>query len=257
MNTTINISFSTVVKTVFFLILMWGLYQLLDLVLVILTAVVLASAIEPATAWMGKYKIPRVLAVILIYFLVALLFAGTFYFFIPPFLEDLSGFSQSLPQYLDSGAPTDTKLDVSGITGGGFGENFSGALPIRETLDELVSAVDGISENFFQVISAVFGGVFSLFLIIVISFYLAVQEKGIENFLGIITPVTHEKYVISLWQRSQKKIGLWLRGQLVLALIVGILVYLSLTIFGIKYAMLLAIIAAMFVVIFPLLIATL
>jgi predicted PurR-regulated permease PerM len=87
---------------------------------------------------------------------------------------------------------------------------------------------------------------FSFILIIVISFYLAVQDDGVANFLRIITPVKHERYIIDLWKRSQRKIGLWMQGQLVLGLIIGVLTYLGLSILGVQNALLLAVIAAMF-----------
>lgn len=89
-----------------------------------------------------------------------------------------------------------------------------------------------------------FGGLFSFVLIIVFSFYFAVQERGIASFLRIITPPKHEKYAIDLWKRSQLKIGLWMQGQLLLALIIGVLVYLGMMILGVKYALLLALLAA-------------
>ncbi|MAZ41093.1 hypothetical protein CL654_03170 [bacterium] len=235
-NINVTITLETVAKTVFFLILLWILYQLIDLLLVVLTAVVLASAIEPAARWFARYKVPRVVGVLIMYVLVFGIFIGTFYFFIPPLIDDLQGITKQLPQYLDS--PT--------ISNTPFGDQLPGTLTIRETLDGLSRTVSDLQSNFLQILSVVFGGVLSFVLIIVISFYLAVQEDGIKNFLSIITPVKHEKYVIGLWQRAQTKIGLWMRGQLLLALIIGVLVYLGLSIFQVKYALLLALIAAMF-----------
>ncbi|MBL7045777.1 MAG: AI-2E family transporter, partial [Parcubacteria group bacterium] len=44
----------------------------------------------------------------------------------------------------------------------------------------------------------------------------------------------------------QFKIGRWMQGQLILAAIIGVLVYLGLTILGVKHALLLALIAALF-----------
>ena len=97
--------------------------------------------------------------------------------------------------------------------------------------------------------AAFFGGALSLILIIVISFYLSVQEHGIENFLKIVTPREYEGYILDLWARSRRKIGLWLQGQFLLGILVGVLVFLGLTILGVKYALLLAILTAIFEVI--------
>jgi predicted PurR-regulated permease PerM len=73
-----------------------------------------------------------------------------------------------------------------------------------------------------------------------------VQEDGISKFLKVVTPPRHEKYIVDLWRRAQLKIGRWMQGQLLLALLVGILVYLGLTILGVKNALFLAFLAALF-----------
>ena len=84
---------------------------------------------------------------------------------------------------------------------------------------------------------------------VVFSFYLAVEEDGVGKFLKAITPIKHEKYIVALWKRSQRKIGLWMQGQLVLAIIIGMLVYLGLLIIGVPNALLLATLAAAFEII--------
>ena len=83
-------------------------------------------------------------------------------------------------------------------------------------------------------------------LIIVFSFYFAVVETGVDDFLRIIVPSNYRSYVLDLWRRSQKKIGLWMQGQILLAVIIGVLVYLGLTVLGIPHALLLAVLAALF-----------
>ncbi len=83
-------------------------------------------------------------------------------------------------------------------------------------------------------------------LIVVFSFYFSVQETGVDDFLRVVTPVKEQAYVLHLWKRSQEKIGKWMQGQLILALIVGVLLYLGLTVLGVPHALLLAILAAVF-----------
>ena len=99
------------------------------------------------------------------------------------------------------------------------------------------------SGGLINIASGIFGGVFSFILIIVLSFYLAAQEEGVEKFLKIITPLKNEKYIIDLWKRSQRKIGYWMQGQLLLGIVVGVLVYLGLMILGIQNALILAVLA--------------
>ncbi|MEK7607825.1 MAG: AI-2E family transporter, partial [Patescibacteria group bacterium] len=54
-----------------------------------------------------------------------------------------------------------------------------------------------------------------------------------------------EDYVLDLWKRTQTKIGLWMQGQLILAIVVGLLVYLGLMILGVRNALLFAVLAAL------------
>jgi len=241
----VYITNGTIVRVILFLLLFYVLYLLLDIVLVVLTAVVIASSIEPATKWFIKYKIPRIPAVILIYAILTISVIGIFYFFIPPLLDEASKLVAVLPNYIESfTVPDSISSGLSGaekITNG-----FSQTISIKELISHAKDAVSGLSGGVLESINLIFGGAFSFLLVIVISFYLAVQENGISNFLKLITPVKQQDYIINLWHRSQVKIGLWFQGQLLLGLIIGVLVYLGLTILQVPYAFLLAIFAAVF-----------
>lgn len=91
--------------------------------------------------------------------------------------------------------------------------------------------------------SGLFGGIVSLTIIIVLSFYLSVQKDGVSDFLKIVTPVQNEGYVIGLWKRSREKIGLWMQGQFVLALLITVLTYMGLSVLGVNNALLLSVFA--------------
>jgi predicted PurR-regulated permease PerM len=106
--------------------------------------------------------------------------------------------------------------------------------------------VSDFSGGVFDTIASFFGGIISIILVIVISFYLSVREDGVGEFLGIITPLRHERYVKGLWQRSQNKIGKWMQGQILLALSIGIVTYAALLIVGIPHPLLLAFLAGIF-----------
>ncbi len=123
-------------------------------------------------------------------------------------------------------------------------------LPSNIAVGDLASmftgAVSDFSGGVFDTVSGFFGGIFSLIMVGVLSFYLSVREDGIGEFLSIITPLKHEKYVRDLWRRSQAKIGKWVQGQLILAVAVFIMVYIALLATGIKHSFLLALLASIF-----------
>lgn len=236
-NTILNISTWSVFKVILILLFFVVLYILRDLALVVLTSVLIASAIEPATKWFGKNKIPRVPAVLFIYFAGTLLLTALFYFLFIPLVGDAIDFLKVLPEQLviiESWSP---------LQEGALSRELSGDLSIQSIVDQANAALSG-TFNILGAISTVFGGVLSSILIIVLSFYLAVQEDGVAKFLKIVTPLKYESYVLGLWKRAENKIGLWMQGQVVLAVIVGVLTYLGLMLIGIPNALLLAFLAA-------------
>ncbi|OGG47334.1 hypothetical protein A2671_01475 [Candidatus Kaiserbacteria bacterium RIFCSPHIGHO2_01_FULL_49_13] len=240
----VQITTGTVVKIILILILVALLFFLRDLVLIVLTAIVIASAIEPAVRFFTRYHIPRIAGVLLVYLTVIFALLGVFYFFMPPVLSDLSNFLGILPQYLDTFEASNplTNNSFFPLVSNQLGDSFS----LRDIIEGVRISVSNVSEGLFKTVSTVFGGLLSFILIVVFSFYFAMQETGVDDFLRVITPLKHQDYVIGLWRRSQQKIGLWMQGQVLLALIVGVLVYLGLTILGVKYSLVLAIIAALF-----------
>src|SRR3989344_8057177 len=98
----ISITLGTVVKTVLLVLAVWLLYYLRDFVLVVITAIVIASAIEPGVAALIRRKLPRLLSVITIYLSLFAVFFLIFYFFLPTVLEELTTFLSALPTYLDA-----------------------------------------------------------------------------------------------------------------------------------------------------------
>jgi predicted PurR-regulated permease PerM len=214
------------------------LWTLRSLVLLVLTAIVIASSIEPGVIWINNRGVPRVFAVFFMYLFVFGSLFSVLYFFFPPIIADAQLFLSSVPQYLDT-------LNIPSISAATDATANTQSQSLLTQVLTFQSAFTSGSEGILRLIATFFGGIFSLLLVIVLSFYFAVQEKGVEDFLRLITTPKREEYVAGLWLRAKRKIGLWMQGQLLLSLIVGVLVYLGMLILGVKYALLLAVFTAM------------
>lgn len=241
-NISISIAPGSIVVGLLLVLLVGLLWFLRDLVLILLTAIVIASAIEPAIHGFMRRGLPRLLSVIFIYLAVAGVFGSIAFFFVPPVLNDAATFLAELPGTLSS-------LNVSEATGGLVPGDIADALSSAGFLRDISASLGGTAGSAVTTLSLVFGGLASFVLIVVFSFYFSVQETGVDDFLRLVTPVKQQAYVLHLWKRSQEKIGKWMQGQLVLAVIVGILVYLGLMILSVPYALLLAVLAAIFEII--------
>lgn len=235
----VSITPATILKVLVIGIGAYVAWILKDLLLLILTAIVIASAIEPGVIFFIKRGFARVFAVFFMYLLVFGSVFAVIYFFIPPIIEDAEAFLVSIPTYLHDLEITDS---VSGVLPSA---ESGGEQSLLSTLVTLRGAFSAGGEGVIRLVSAFFGGIFALFLVIILSFYFALQETGVDDFLRLITPVKHEAYVVDLWQRAKRKIGLWMQGQLLLSLIMGVLIFLCLFLAGVPHALLLAIITAM------------
>ncbi len=241
----VSISAGTIAKAIIIGLLFFLLFILKDIVLVVLMSIVIASAVEPGAQWFVRRGVPRLFSVILIYLSIALCIVGAVFFLLLPLLSDSMVFLQNSSQYFNANVLS------SSIANNGFlsSQPFVSGLNLNEIIGQINSVINSISSNTFGTVASIFGGIMSFFLIAILSFYLSVEEDGVGKFLKAITPIKHEKYVVSLWMRSQKKIGLWMQGQLVLAIIIGMLVYLGLLIINVPNALLLAVLAAAFEII--------
>jgi predicted PurR-regulated permease PerM len=239
----ISISTGTMIRFALIALGIFLIWFLRDLALSIITSIVIASFVESSIPYFKKIKIGRVFAVVLVYLSGVLILAGLFYLFAPLLITEVYNFSTFLSSYL----PNNSFINYF------QNEAFSGAKDIVSGLSENLSVatlmatskafISNLSGGFFQTLSVAFGSIFNFGLIIVLSFYLSIQEKGVENFLRIVTPIKNEEYVVDLWQRSRRKIALWLKGQMLLGVLVTVLTYLVLSLLGNQYALLLAIIA--------------
>lgn len=244
-HTTVSISTGTMIKAVLIILGVFTLWFLQDILLVIVTSIIIASFMEAVIPYFKKIKIGRVSAVVICYVFGLAVFAGLFYLFAPLLITEVYNFATVMSKY----APGLDFLDYF------KSPEFSGAKDVVDNLSKDVSInsllkvsqsfIVNLSGGFFQTLSVAFGSIFNFILIVIISFYLSLEEKGIDNFLRIILPLKYEDYAIDLWSRSRHKIALWMKGQMILALLVAVLIYLMLSLLGIEYALLLAIIAGL------------
>ena len=240
---TISISTSTIVRVILVVFLAYLLWILKDLILVILTSIVIASFVESAIPRFKKIKIGRVLGVVIIYVISIVSLALIFYLFAPLLITEIYNFATFISKYAP-GVDFLNYFNNEAFSGAkDVVNNLSHGMSISSLLSTSHAFITNLSDGFFTTLSVAFGSIFNVILIVIISFYLSIQEKGIENFLRVILPIKHEEYVVDLWQRTRRKIALWMRGQMLLGVLIAILTYLVLAIMGIQYALLLAIIA--------------
>jgi predicted PurR-regulated permease PerM len=234
----INIRASTIVKVIGIGLFFVLLYLLRDVLLVLIFSIIIASAVGPFADWLEKAKIPRLLAVLFLYLSFFGLIIVILSLVVPFISMEISQLTVALPKFIASLSGALEKAQQSTTT-----HYFDFFSEIQNLLDSFSQFLQVTSTSVINLLINIFGGILSFIATIIISFYLSVMRGGIINFLNSIVPEKYEEYVVNLWRRTERKVGRWFQGQLLLALTVGVLVFVGLSLLQIKYALLLGLVA--------------
>lgn len=236
----LRISTDTIIRTVLVIVATIILFQIKDILILLLVSIVIASFVESGVVFFNRYKIHRSLSVPLIFLVAISILISVFYAFVPIVFRELSGVISLISSYL----PSSNSLDPQSIKGATtLVTNITNNTSLKDILSSVKTVTTNMSDGVTSVIGSAFGSVIDSILILVMSFYLSIQEKGIYTFLRIVTPSKNEYYVLGLWERVQQKIGLWFKGQLFLGVVVGSIVFIAMALMGVQYSFLIGIIS--------------
>jgi predicted PurR-regulated permease PerM len=202
------------------------LERVLHIVVVVLLAVVLAYALEPALS-LADRVLPRAVAALLIYGLalgglvVAALLIG------PPLIQQSESAAVKLPAYLNQAKelPFLGGIDIAGT--------FRGALQAT-----IKSAV--------ELAAAVAGGLVDAALVLVLGFWFMVDGKRMRDFLARLAPDKQRDKVRFVEETVSKVLGAYIRGQLTMAAIIGLSAGIGSWLLGVHYPVLIGALAFLF-----------
>ncbi|OIO19997.1 MAG: hypothetical protein CO029_03065 [Candidatus Magasanikbacteria bacterium CG_4_9_14_0_2_um_filter_41_10] len=234
---TINIRIRDILKVFGMVAILYMLYLLWDIVLLLFVALIFAALIDPFAASLARRKIPRGVAVVLVY-IIFFGVVGTAVGVLAPVVaydvpqlvaasnDALSALTKQewASQLFGGGVNTFTQTEQTIFTGG----NANGALA-----------------GLFSTVSGFFGGIVSLLIVLVMTFYLVSQDDPLGKILRSLVPENHIPYVSGIFRQIRDKLGSWMRAQLVLSITIGTLVTIGLSIIGVKYAAVLGLLAAL------------
>lgn len=231
-NVTISFSTSAIFKVLLILAAVAVLYLLRDVVLILLVAIVLATALNPWVSALQRRKVPRILATIFIYLVFLGAFVLVIVLLIPPIAKEVSDIANNFPAYYNRVVSDFQRFREFSVQ-----QNILKNL--ETALKSLQANIGQTTAGAFSALVSVFGGFFSFIVILVITFYALLEENALKQFFRSVTPLKYQPYVFQLMNRAQERLRLWLKGQLILCLIIGVLAYLGLVIFGVKYSLVL------------------
>ncbi len=233
MNFSLDNSTKIILKVVVILLALAFLWVIRDIVIVVLLALVLASAMEPMVEYLHSKHIPRFVSVLGAYIIVIGFIVAMVALLSPLVVDQARVLSENLPAYAVELQAKYPSLNLL----------FGGA--DLSTIAEKMLASGGAGSNIFDRTLGLFNGLVALVTVLVISFYLVAADKGMKQFVGDLVPTQYQKTIVSLIAKIQRKMGMWVVGQFLLSVFIFLLTYVGLTILGVEYALVLALIAGM------------
>ncbi len=201
-----------------------------DIILVLILALILASAMEPMVDYFNERKVPRAVSVLTVYILVLGLFFLILYLLLPPVIEQLKVVQQNFPSYLQG---LQNRLGTSWLDAETVSSYFKNMLS-QPGENSVLSRTFGV-----------FSGAFSLVTVLVISFYLVAEQKGMKKFVATLVPEAHQEFTLGIIEKVQRKMGLWVIGQLILSASIFTLTLIGLLILRVPNALILALLAGL------------
>lgn len=221
-----EISLKTILTTLGILALLLVLIQIRALFITLFVALILCLALDPLVVKLKGWRIPRPLGVILTFLLILVSFGGAITYGFTPMINQMGKFLLGLPALLE---PILGRLPV----------------PLTEQLKEqLFSQLTVLSANLLDSTVALASNSLFILTIFVFTFYLLLDWENVKTwFIGFFSRPA-QKRVVAIIEQMEHRLGGWVRGELALMTIVGVLVFFGLTVLKVEYALPLALIAA-------------
>ncbi|MFA5070688.1 MAG: AI-2E family transporter [Patescibacteria group bacterium] len=230
------VTFSTAsfIKLILVVIALLFLYYVRDVIIMIFVSVVLASALAPWVDKLQKRNIPRVLSIVIFYVIILGLISVAIALIIPAISSQLKQFAGNFPSLYEK---------IQNSLPGAAGSGSELVKTIQESLQSIVSTLGDITSSIFAGLSGLFGGLFSLVGILVLTFYIVLIEDGFRKVIAAISPAKYQPYFVLLISRIQTRLGFWIKGQLILCVVIGTVCFIGLVILQVPYPLVLGLIA--------------
>jgi predicted PurR-regulated permease PerM len=230
---TIQLGWSSVLLVIGLVLAAYLLLRIPHFWLIVLSALVLATAIDRPVAAMQARGVPRALGILLIYIVLIGFLAGAVLALTPVVTGDARALERQIPDYLDRFQGL-----VGSISGGGD-QAFSLA-SLGEAAREHAS---GLAQGLTEIGLEVGRTAFYIFVTLVVAFFLAAEPRVLPQLLQRYVPARQQARVVRIARNIHERIGAWARGQLLIAIIFGALMGVGLRLIGVPYALSLGVVA--------------
>lgn len=219
MPTRVDISYRTVIFITIFILSLWIIFLIRDLLLILFVSLILMSALSPAVKFLQKLGIPKGFAIAINYIIIIAIVVAILASIVPALIEQSNKLINILPPLV-------------------------GQLVDSPYIDKNIfqSELTNLSKNAFSLTLTAFNNFITIIFLLVLTFYLLLEKERLEERIALLFGGRQHR-VRQLIIRLEEKLGSWLRGQLFLSVLIAVLSYIGLILLGIPFALPFAILA--------------
>lgn len=255
----IDIPITTIFKVIFVVALLFIAGELIVQLQGILTTAVicffLAIGLTPILNGMEKRRIPRPLAILLLYILFLGALTILFVAIIPVVIKQIQPILLDLSEYF--GSDFIPKNEMTELFSNVEALNIKSLLTSGD-MTAVIEKVQGYFQSIvgttFSILSTIFQGVFNVIFAAVLLFFILLEREQIGNTFLAFFPKKRQHFIRQKTARVQEKMAAWFRGQFILMIAVGAFMFIGMKIFeytlGMQYAGAIALLAG-FMEVFP------
>lgn len=217
-------------------VIVWLAQHVAHTLLLLAIAALLAYALIPAVNVVARV-LPRWLAILLVYLAVLLILAGVVYLIIQTAVSQISGLSSQITNLLSPGkSPLYATLHQFGIT----------TEQITQVRNNITSQLGGLAGSALPYITGFFSAALDVIVVAVLSIYFLVDGPRVARWFRNSIPIAQRQRGLFLFDTIERVVGGYIRGELLLCSLVGVLVGGGMWALGVHFAVLLGVLAFIF-----------
>lgn len=223
------------------ILLSWILYTVRSTLIIVYISALMAMGISPLVGMIERQRVipiggrlPRWLAILIIYATVIGVVVGIFMLVWPPLVNQAEELWRVLPEKIEQAQAALVRMGI-----------IRRPVTISEVMQQAPPGGSATAFNtIFDAVRNVVGGVFGLISVLLLTFYMLVESRDIRSFFVHLFPPRQRSRVGSISARVTQKVSAWLGGQLILSMIIGLTSWIGLWVMGVPYYYVLALISA-------------
>lgn len=220
--------------SLFLVLLLFWIVTQVQLVLVLgLLALLFGTILEGPVRFFQKRRFPRPAAILVVYIIIIGSLALLVFSIAPGIADQASEFSEKVPAQLRE-LRNDWRASDNGLLSGLGVDVLNRAIDTVEGDSDVNVSQDAVARAI-PVVTSITGVIVSTVTLLVITFYYLLEKRLLRGLiLDTLTPRFRAR-VDHLWTEVENKVGGWLRGQLLLCLIIGVIATVAYGIIGLDF----------------------